>query len=271
MGEVQISMQAFGGISIINAIPSWFGGTMAVNLRVHSAIKTCKEPCRYTSKLVETIVQYFVRKYSLPLFEVEISSEIPPMSGLKSSSAVAVSIIRAITEKYGIYEKSIPRLAAELSIQAGASITGALDDAAAAYYGGAVLTDNLNMKILRVFDPKLDLSVVLAIKGYREKRIDANIMRRYSHVFYEIFDKAFEGNILEAIKLNGIAVARILGYDEEPIREAIGRGALAAGISGNGPSMFALCRKGDEQYFIDLFKRYVDTIKVVDIVGVGGT
>lgn len=263
-------MQAFGGVSIINAVPSWLGGTLAVNLKVYVYVKPCSNNCIYQSKLVETIVQYFISKYSLPQFEVDIISEIPPRSGLKSSSAVAVALIKAITSKYGVHETSIPRLAAELSIQAKASITGALDDASAAYYGGAVLTDNLNMKIVRVFDPRLDLSVVLAVKGYRENEINVDSMRRYSHIFSEIFELALGGDILKAMRLNGFMMARILGYDEKFLREAVERGALAAGVSGNGPSVFVLCRKGDEHYFVDLLKKYSSTVKIVDVVGLGG-
>ncbi|MEM3980234.1 MAG: shikimate kinase [Ignisphaera sp.] len=262
-------MHAFGGISIVNAIPSWFGGALAVNLKVYAKIKPCKDVCKHISHLTEAIVNYFIKKYSLNPFEIEITSEIPPQSGLKSSSAVAVAAIKTVVEEYNIDELSIPKLAAELSLQAGVSITGALDDAAASYYGGAVLTDNLNMKILRVFEPKVDAVVVIAAKGYRKTKVDTEVMRRHSHIFYDIFVKALEGNIFEAMKLNGLAIARILGYDDKLLRIAIERGALAAGISGNGPSAFVVSRKGDEYYFVDLVKEYSEDIRVVEVVGLG--
>lgn len=263
-------MQAFGGISIVNAIPSWLGGALAVNLKVYAKVKPCRDMCRYSSPLLEAIANYFAKKYSLEPFEIDVLSEIPPQSGLKSSSAVAVAAIKAAAEEYGISESSIPRLAAELSLQAGVSVTGALDDASAAYYGGAVLTDNLYMRILRVFELKLDAVVVLAVKGYREAKVDVEAMRRYSFLFQEIFAKAREGNILEAMKLNGLAIAKILGYNDEILRLAIERGALAAGISGNGPSAFIVSRNGDEYYFVDLAKGYSGDIRVVNFVGLGG-
>lgn len=263
-------MYAFGGVTIVNAVPSWFGGAIAINLRVFAKIVPCDNICLYSSNLVETIVKYFISKYSLPRFNIEIVSEIPPKSGLKSSSAVAVASIKAIIEKFNLDERSIPRLAAELSIEAGASITGAFDDAASSYYGGAVLTDNLNMRIIRLFEPPHNLSAVVAIKGYRDRVIDIKKLRGYSYLFYDIFLKALEGNIFEAMKMNGLAIARLLGYDEAPIIDLIHRGALAAGISGNGPSIFAVCRKEDSHYFADVMIKYFNNIKIVDIVGVGG-
>lgn len=263
-------MLAYGGITIVNAIPSWFGGAIAVNLKVFAKVRECRYFCKYQSNLIETIVRYFITRYSLPSFEVEIASEIPPKSGLKSSSAVAVATIKAIVETYDIDEKSIPRLAAELSRESGVSITGAFDDAVAAYYGGAVLTDNLNMLILRVSEPPRDLSAVIAVEGFRDVAIDVEKLRRHRYLFYEIFLKALEGNLFEAMKLNGLAIARLLGYDETPILEALSRGALAAGVSGNGPSTFAVCRREDGHYYADLLSRYFNNIKIVDILGVGG-
>lgn len=263
-------MYAFGGITIVNAVPSWFGGAIAIDLRVSARVRACHTRCTYQSKLVETIAKYFMTRYSLQPFEIEIHSEIPPMSGLKSSSAVAVASIKAIVNRFSIDELCIPRLAAELSKEAGASITGALDDAAAAYYGGAVLTDNLNMKILRLFEPPHEISTVVAVKGFRGIHIDVEKLRRYSSIFYDIFLRALEGGIFEAMRLNGLAIARFLGYDEDPIIEVLNRGALAAGVSGNGPSVFVVCRKGDEHYFADILSKYYNDIRVVNVVGVGG-
>lgn len=263
-------MYAFGGISIVNAVPSWFGGAIAVNLKVLAKVRTCSTRCSYPSKLVETIARYFMARYSLPPLEIDIYSEIPPKSGLKSSSAVAIATIRAVVDRFGLDELCIPRLAAELSREAGVSITGALDDAAAAYYGGAVLTDNLNMKILRLFEPPRETSSVIAVKGFREVSVDVEKLRRYSNVFYDIFLRALEGSIFEAMKLNGLMIAKLIGYNESPILEALNRGALAAGVSGNGPSVFVVCRKGDEHYFVDVLSKYFNDVRVVDIIGVGG-
>jgi len=256
-------MYAYGGISIVNAIPAWLGSVMAIDLKTYVEVSVCENEnvCTYPSPLIETIIDYFVEKYALPPSRVDIYSEIPQSSGLKSSSAVAVATIRSIIDRFCIYEPSIPRLAAELSKIAGVSITGALDDASAAFYGGIVFTDNLNMSILRVTDFRDDLDVVLLFKGTR-KNIDVEKMRRHHSLFKYIFELAYSGDIFRAMTLNGLFIARIMGYDEDIVRRAIELGALAAGVSGNGPTIFAVCREGDGGPLAEYFANY-GSVKIV--------
>jgi shikimate kinase len=62
--------------------------------------------------------------------------------------------------------------------------------------------------------------------------------------------------------MNGIAIAKILYPNlEDIIVKALKLGALAAGVSGNGPSLFAVCREGDEEFFQELFSSYGDVLK----------
>ncbi len=262
-------MYAYGGVSIVNAVPSWLGSAMAINLRTKVYIDICRsmEICQYQSKLVEYIVRYFMKKYNIPRIKVYISSEIPPSSGLKSSSAVSIALIRCITSKFSIYEPSIPRLAAELSLLAGVSITGALDDASASYYGGIVFTDNLNMNILKVLDIPKEYSVILLFHSTRNP-VDVDKLRRYAHIFRDIFELAYQGEIFRAMTMNGLLISRLLGYDETIPRRALEQGALAAGVSGNGPTIFAIARRGDEGPIHEYFSLYGFT-KIVDVVGIG--
>ncbi|MCS7110672.1 MAG: shikimate kinase [Ignisphaera sp.] len=251
-------MYGYGGVSIVNAIPAWLGSVMAVDLKAHAEASVCSSDCEHQSPLIRTVVGYFREKYNLPPLKIRIDSEIPQTSGLKSSSAVAVATIKAIAHKFSIYEPSIPRLAAELSRIAGVSITGALDDASAAFYGGIVFTDNLNMNILRVSDFRKDLDVVLLFKGVRRK-VDVEELRKHYYLFKHVFEAAYSGDIFRAMTMNGLLIARILGYDENVIRRAIELGALASGVSGNGPTMFAVCREGDCGPLIDYFSAYGST------------
>ncbi len=262
-------MYAYGGVSVVNAVPSWLGSTMAINLRVSVHIDLCKpsNTCKYQSRLVEYIAKYFMRRYNIPRIKVYISSEIPPSSGLKSSSAVAIAMIKSIVSRFSIYEPSIPRLAAELSLLAGVSITGALDDASASYYGGISFTDNLNMNILKVIDVPKEYSVILLYYSSR-KPVDVGVLRRYAHIFRDIFELAYQGEIFRAMTMNGLLISRILGYDESIPRRAIELGALAVGVSGNGPTIFAVTRSGDEGPIYEYFSRYSVT-RVVSAVGIG--
>lgn len=249
-------MWAFAGISVVNAIPSWLGSTMAVNIKIEVSIE---EGFGEHSSLTREIVEYFKKRSGVPELRVTVRSPIPPGSGLKSSSAVAVALIEAIRQRYGLRDIDTPRLASELSIRAGVSITGAYDDATASYHGGISFTDNMRRELIDLRSPPKDLSVVIIAKGGRA-RIDPESLRRFGDIFREIFGIALRGDIITAMKLNGILVAQILGYDLEPIRRALQLGALASGVTGNGPSIFAITRKGDEGPIIDLFLKIGYTI-----------
>lgn len=244
-------MWAYAGVSIVNAIPAWLGSTMAINIRIEASLeKSSEQP----SELVKTIIEYFRYKIGVPDLSITVRSPIPPGSGLKSSSAVAVAIIEAIKSRYGLRDIDTPKLASELSIKAGVSITGAYDDATASYHGGISFTNNRENRLLDLREPPEELVVVILARGGRSG-INPGALRRFEDLFREIFNIALRGDILTAMRLNGIAVAEILGYETEPIREALKLGALASGITGNGPSIFAIAKKGDEGPIIDMFNK----------------
>ncbi|MDK6028090.1 shikimate kinase [Ignisphaera sp. 4213-co] len=265
-------MSAWGGISVVNAIPSGLGSAIAIDMKTKIFIRRCsnfeKKP---SSRLVEKILEYFSSRYGLSNLCADVVSDIPMGSGLKSSSSVAVALIKAVKNLNIVEELDVPRLAAELSRLAGVSITGALDDAAAAYYGGVVFTDNTNMKVIRVLDPKLEMSVVILIpRGVSRPPMNVDKLRKYSHLFEEVFSIAIQGDIFRAMTLNGLLIARLMGYSEDVPRKALSMGASAAGVSGNGPATFAVCRAGDEGPIIEFFSRYGE-VRVHRFVRVGET
>lgn len=249
-------MWAFAGVSVVNAVPSWLGSTMAVDIKIEVSIE---EGLGQHSSLTREIVEYFKKRFGVPELRVIVRSPIPPGSGLKSSSAVAVALIEAIRQRYGLRDIDTPRLASELSIRAGVSVTGAYDDATASYHGGVSFTDNMKRELIDLRSPPDDISVVILVRGGRG-RIDPEPLRRFRDVFREIFETALRGDIITAMRLNGVLVAQILGYDLDPIRRALQLGALASGVTGNGPSIFAVTRRGDEGPIIDLFSKIGETI-----------
>ncbi|MEM4139410.1 MAG: shikimate kinase, partial [Sulfolobaceae archaeon] len=91
--------------------------------------------------------------------------------------------------------------------------------------------------------------------GDRPSSIQLSNLFKYKLLFEEIFNIAYSGDIIKAARLNGIAVAEILGYDTSIIKEALSAGALAAGITGNGPSIFAIVKEGEEGKIYDIFNR----------------
>ncbi|QGA67730.1 shikimate kinase [Sulfolobus sp. E11-6] len=252
-------MQAYGGVSIINALPSWYGSSMAVNLKVKVEIREGKRDYSKESDLIRVIIDYFKEKYSIPDIVVDIESELPQKSGLKSSSAVSVALIAEIAKRYNLKNINPPVLSAILSLKAGVSYTGALDDATAAYCGGVAFTYNKTFRIVKLDNPGSDLSVLILARGGRQKSVNLNELRKYNHVFEEIFRIALK-DYLTAMKINGILIANILGYPLDPIEIALKNGALAAGISGNGPSYFAVSKYGEEGPVYESLKRFGDVI-----------
>ncbi|BBG24252.1 shikimate kinase [Sulfuracidifex tepidarius] len=252
-------MHAYAGISIVNAIPSWYGSSGAVGLKVKAEIEETKEREKEKeSSLIREILDFFESKWDIPHLRVNVESEVPQGSGLKSSSAVSVAIIEEIYRRYNIEYLDPPKLSAILSIKAGVSFTGALDDASSSYYGGISFTNNKRFEIIEMREPPDGVSIVILRKGNRTN-VNLKLLTKFSLTFSEIF-KIARSCPLKAMSLNGFLVAEVLGYPKEPIEMAMKKGALAAGISGNGPSYFAVTKEGDEGPIYDLFKKFGEPI-----------
>lgn len=242
-------MKTHGGLSILNAIPLGLGSTCAIDMSVE--VEAVRGKGKHSSELVETIIEYF-RKETGEEFHLNIESQIPSGGGLKSSSAVATAAIAAIADISGL-RVDVPVLAAKLSIEAGVSVTGALDDAAAAYHGGISVCDNSKMKILRrARFPEGYVFVVLP-RGPR-RSFDPDILRRSWPSFKSISGMVMMGDYLGAMAKNGLTVSEILGYETDVLLEAVKLGAKASGVTGNGPSLFAVAKEGQEGPIMELFR-----------------
>ncbi|KUO89463.1 shikimate kinase [Vulcanisaeta sp. EB80] len=242
----------YGGVSIVNAIPAWLGGAAAVNLPVR--VRVAKGFCEH-DEFLTFIINYLRDKIGIDTdICIQVDSQVPRASGLKSNSAVAVGVVHAIMRLLGkdINPVDSARLAAAITKAHGSSITGAFDDASAAILGGVVLTDNRTMNIIKHLQVG-DFTVV--ITGYRESKRLSSIdrLRALSGIYTSLFSIAQSGDIWRAATVNGILVAESLGYHKalETIGAALRLGALASGVSGNGPSVYAVFKPGEEGPFID--------------------
>lgn len=251
----KVSVTSYGGVSVLNAIPLGLGSTCAVDLKVEATATFGKS--QPNSILTETILNHFRNKSGKDL-SLHVKSEIPEGGGLKSSSAVAVASISALSQLTGS-KVDVPRLAAELSLEAGVSVTGALDDATAAFYGGISVCDNLKMKIIRRAKLPEELSFVILPRGPR-KDFDPEILKRNWPSFKQISGMVLKGNYLDAMAKNGLTVSEILGYETEVLMKAIALGAKAAGVTGNGPSLFAAVREDKVLQIVDLFSKLGKTV-----------
>lgn len=246
--------EVHGAVSIVNAIASGKGSALGISLKVIAEVEMKKGiETKIISQntndysLVVSIINEIINRYSLPFSgaEITIHSEIPVGKGLKSSSAVGCAVALAACDSCGIEinDQAILDIVVQSSLDSGVSITGALDDSAACYFGGVVLTDNLSRKIIKHVEFNEDLNVVLYVPDNESltKNVDANSLKLYSNIVNHVFNMAINGSFLDAITLNGLIYSTALNYSFEPVRLAISHGALAAGLSGTGPSVAILC------------------------------
>ncbi|MEX2348655.1 MAG: shikimate kinase [Nitrosopumilaceae archaeon] len=252
MSKVRAVMH--GAVSIVNAIATGKGATLGISLQVEAVIESTagtgiyyenKESSR-SARLIRSVIEKAVPKTDLQNSKLTISlkSEIPSGYGLKSSSAISsvVSLACAKLFKPQINDLEVLRHGVEASIESRVSITGAFDDACACYFGGFVVTDNYNQKIVKSEKASEDLSAVIFIPRSR-KRGNIRKLKVLDGVFAQAWTLASNSDYWNAMLLNGLATSTILHSDPRILTTVVEAGALAASVSGNGPSIAAIAKK----------------------------
>jgi shikimate kinase len=237
-----------GAVSVVNAIASGKGSALGISLKVSADLSISSGKGIYlNSKQGERLIRILIAR-TLPktvlsenAIRIKISSEIPVGFGLKSSSAVSNAVALACQKLLddGIDDIKILNQAADSSIEAGVSLTGAFDDSAACYFGGFVVTDNLSRKLISREPAPGDLFAAILLPA-RVTRGDLFNLYLMPEIFNLAFRMASDRDYWNAMKLNGIIVAALLGNDYTPVITALKEHALSAGISGNGPSVVAV-------------------------------
>ena len=243
-----------GAVSIVNAIATGKGATLGISLQVEAIIEATagtgifyenKESSR-SSRLIKSVIEKAVPKNDLQNSKLTISlkSEIPSGYGLKSSSAISsiVSLACAKLFKPQINDLEVLRHGVEASLESKVSITGAFDDACGCYFGGFVVTDNYNQKIVKSEKAPEDLSAVIFIPRSR-KRGNIRKLKVLDGVFAQAWTLASNSDYWNAMLLNGLATSTILHSDPRILTSVVEAGALAASVSGNGPSIAAIAKK----------------------------
>jgi shikimate kinase len=242
-----------GAVSIVNAIATGKGSTLGISLGIEAVVET--EPGRgiifenresnLSSRLIRKVVETSVPKSELEKNKITISvkSEIPSGYGLKSSSAISsvISLACAKLFKPKATDLEILKDGVHASIESKVSITGAFDDACACYFGGFVVTDNSNIKIIKSEKAPEDLSAVIFIPKSR-RRGNVKKLKILDGVFSQAWELASKSDYWNAMILNGLATSAILGSDPKIITDLIDSGALGASVSGNGPSIAAVVK-----------------------------
>ena len=180
---------------------------------------------------------------------LRVRSTIPRAKGLKSSSAVASSVVAAVAGLSGRAPSplAVGRVAAEAGRRAGVSATGALDDALAGLESGGVVTDNRTDRCLRRFDVDAGLGVVLWIPPGRHPP-SPSVQRAFARrqaIARRAVAAALDGGWVEAMRRNSSLVEAVLRYRYDALhRAAAGAGAVASGVTGLGPTFAAIAPLG---------------------------
>jgi len=252
-----------GAISIVNAVATGFGSSLGISLKVKVEMVAEKgsgiifesgNSNKMINRIIEDVLSpKFTAEY---LLKIRINSEIPLGVGLKSSSAVSSAVALACKGLISdnVQDQQVLDSAVAASLFARTTITGAYDDATACYYGGFVVTDNYNRKILRQDDCPDDVAVIIYVPKNCQ-RGDLSKLKLLSELYNDAFNLAYSGNYWKAMILNGILNSSVLLGDYLPARLALENGALAAGMSGNGPSTAAVARKEDANQIRSVFAR----------------
>lgn len=237
-----------GAVSIVNAIATGNGSALGISLQVTAEVELSKGrgvkflTGKNDDRLVNNIVKNTIPADVLEKNQVtiKVKSEIPIGYGLKSSSAVsnavALACSRVAQEK--VDDLAVLDAAVRSSLDARVTITGAYDDATACYFGGFVVTDNYNRRLIKREQAPDNLHAVIFLP--RGTRGTVNKLSDLSDLFTDAYQLAEAGDYWKAMKLNGVLASAALGSSYRPVLAALEQGALAAGISGNGPSIAAV-------------------------------
>jgi len=249
--------RSHGAISILNAFSTGKGGALGIDLWTTAKVTLHSGPGGISgfitshpsesTKLVVTTVEKILERYGhggKMSGEVITSSNIPPAVGLKSSSAAVNATALATASALGIDpdDDLLLNIGIDAAIEAGVTITGAFDDSFASYYGGAVLTDN---KLRRVekeikIPPRLRVMIFVPPRRTYTGSVDGSKFSAVSRMAELAYREACNMNVWDALTLNGLACASVLGEDPKPALAALEAGALGAGLSGKGPAISAI-------------------------------
>jgi len=238
-----------GAVSIVNAIATGNGSALGISLAVTAEAEMSKGKGlrfltgRSDDRLVTNIARNVLPAGTLEKNQVSVRvrSEVPIGFGLKSSSAVSNAIALALSRlvKEKVDDTAVLDAAVRASLDAKVTITGAFDDATACYFGGFVVTDNYARKLIRREKAPDNLYAIIFLPR-NTPRGDVTKLRDLSDLFMDAYQLAEAGEYWKAMKMNGVLASAALSSSYKPVLAALEKGALAAGTSGNGPSIAAV-------------------------------
>src|SRR5690606_16688451 len=190
-------------------------------------------------------------------FEIEINKKIKPGSGIGSSAASAVGSVFGMNELLGRPFNKTQLTAFAIKGEALASKSEHADNLAPALFGGFTLVKSLNpLQILQIPTPS-DLYATIIHPQIEIKTSEARaILPKNVPLNDAITQWANFGSLIHALhtsdyeliksSLSDVIVepyrSKLIPHYDEVKKAAIEAGALGAGISGSGPSIFSLSK-----------------------------
>ena len=244
-----------GAVSIVSAIATGNGATLGIDTFVKTrleikdgtGIHITSDNKTISSRLINKVIENVIPKRQLEKVRLELNfqSNIPTGYGLKSSSAIstAVSLVCSKAIKKELTDEEILKIGVESSLQTNVSITGAYDDACACYYGGFNVTNNYKRDLIFRGNAPSDLQAIIFLPKSR-KRGNVKKLKNFKPAFEKAWELAKNHDYWNASILNGLATSSILNSNPELLFKLMKKGAISATISGNGPSIMAITKKG---------------------------
>jgi shikimate kinase len=270
-----------GSATVINAIATGCGSAFGIGRYVTAEVelKSSKIICKSDKDVDTTLMELCVKKV-LEKFDIDIGvsvktySDLPVASGLSSSSAtsnaVTMATVLAISKEYSLEYKlndfEILNMAIDASLEAGVTITGAFDDASASFFGGLTITNNMKRKILKSGDmEKQNILIYMPDKKSITAQSDVGRMKLLAPYVKLAFDEALNGDIFKALTLNGLLYCAALEFNPNIALDALSAGAIAAGLSGTGPSFVAITNDESLDAVLNALNSYDGEVMHVEV------
>ena len=265
-----------GAISIVNAIANKKGATLGISLVVEAIVETSpgkgisiqSKNNTLSSRLINKTIEKIISAKDLEQNKITVTleSEIPTGYGLKSSSAISSAVALACAKlfKPNFTDQQILLAGVDASLESKVSLTGAFDDACSCYFGGFNVTDNEKKRIIRSEKIPQNLVAIIFVPKNR-KRGNVKNLKTLSSVFDNAWKMAKNSDYWSAMIINGLATSTILNSDPKIITDLLEKGALGASVSGNGPAIAAVVKKGNEENIKKIFSSLDGTVIVSKI------
>jgi len=263
---------ACASATVVNAIATGKGAAFGIELRVRARAELIEGKRSIIGRIIggtgesPKLIKICARRTLETLgiekkygVRIETDTGIPIAVGLSSSSAAANASVLAMFAAAGVEpdRKTALEIGIDAAFEAGVTVTGALDDAAASMYGYGVITDNIKRRILKRFriDEGLHILVHIPISRFYSSKASPKSLAPITKTVEIAHQLALRGKIMDAMSLNGALYSTALGQDPTPAIEAITCGARGAGLTGTGSATVAVAEPEVSKRIEAIWKR----------------